>query len=142
MKAITIHQPWASLIILGFKELETRGWDTNYRGEIAIHAGKKIIPFNEIFGELSIAQQKTIMDKICREYGTYEQLPTGVILGTAQLTKTYRTEVIADCLFSSEKACGDFTPGRYAWRLSDINKYVKPIPARGLQRLWNWEERP
>lgn len=40
MKALTIHQPWASLIAYGFKRFETRGWRTNYRGLVAIHAGK------------------------------------------------------------------------------------------------------
>lgn len=39
MKAITLHQPWASLIALGVKTVETRSWNTNYRGTLAIHAG-------------------------------------------------------------------------------------------------------
>jgi len=40
MKAITIHQPYASLIACGAKIYETRSWATKYRGKIAIHAGK------------------------------------------------------------------------------------------------------
>lgn len=39
MKALTIHQPWAQLIALGAKTIETRSWSTRYRGPIAIHAG-------------------------------------------------------------------------------------------------------
>ncbi|MBU2700609.1 hypothetical protein Ga0466249_001701 [Sporomusaceae bacterium BoRhaA] len=39
MKAITILQPWASLIACGEKKIETRLWPTKYRGPIAIHAG-------------------------------------------------------------------------------------------------------
>jgi len=39
MKALTIHQPWASLIITGEKTLENRGWRTTYRGPLLIHAG-------------------------------------------------------------------------------------------------------
>lgn len=39
MKAITILQPYASLIVAGAKQYETRSWDTPYRGIIAIHAG-------------------------------------------------------------------------------------------------------
>lgn len=42
MKAITIKQPWATLIALGEKRFETRSWQTKYRGPIAIHAGKTI----------------------------------------------------------------------------------------------------
>ncbi len=41
MKAITIWQPWASLIACGAKKFETRSWATNYRGPIAIHVAKK-----------------------------------------------------------------------------------------------------
>jgi hypothetical protein len=41
MKAITIWQPWASLIAIGAKQYETRSWETKYRGPIAIHAAKK-----------------------------------------------------------------------------------------------------
>lgn len=42
MKAITIKQPWASLIVNGYKKYEFRSWKTNYRGELYIHAGKGI----------------------------------------------------------------------------------------------------
>jgi hypothetical protein len=42
MKALTLIQPWATLVALGEKQIETRSWDTKYRGPLAIHAGKKI----------------------------------------------------------------------------------------------------
>lgn len=40
MKFLTIRQPWASLISLGVKRIETRSWSTSFRGPLAIHAGK------------------------------------------------------------------------------------------------------
>ena len=43
MRALTLHQPWASLIALRVKMIETRDWATGYRGPLAIHAGKKCI---------------------------------------------------------------------------------------------------
>ena len=42
MKAITIKQPFASLIAAGLKEYEFRTWKTGYRGEVLIHAGKSV----------------------------------------------------------------------------------------------------
>ena len=42
MKCLTIKQPWASLIIDGYKKYEFRSWKTNYRGKIFIHAGKNL----------------------------------------------------------------------------------------------------
>lgn len=41
MKALSINQPWAWLIVNGYKAVENRNWDTRYRGEFLIHAGKK-----------------------------------------------------------------------------------------------------
>ena len=41
MKALTLWQPWASLVALGLKTIETRGWRTNYRGPLLIHAAKR-----------------------------------------------------------------------------------------------------
>ncbi|QDV34975.1 ASCH domain-containing protein [Tautonia plasticadhaerens] len=40
MKALSIQQPWAWLIAHGFKPLENRTWNTKFRGELLIHAGK------------------------------------------------------------------------------------------------------
>jgi activating signal cointegrator 1 len=44
MQAISVNQPWASLIIAGAKRIETRSWSTNHRGPLAIHASKKFTP--------------------------------------------------------------------------------------------------
>lgn len=40
--------------------------------------------------------------------------------------------------FGNELAFGDYTPGRFAWVLSDIKPLEKPVKAKGHQRLWNW----
>lgn len=42
MKAISIRQPWAWLIVNGYKDIENRTWDTKYRGMVLIHASKGI----------------------------------------------------------------------------------------------------
>lgn len=41
MKIISVRQPWASLIVLGFKDVENRSWSTRYRGPVLIHASKR-----------------------------------------------------------------------------------------------------
>ena len=40
MKALSIKQPWADLVVLGIKRIENRTWKSNYRGPLAIHASK------------------------------------------------------------------------------------------------------
>lgn len=47
MKFLTLHQPWAALIAVGDKTIETRSWSTRYRGPLAIHAGKTKADFTE-----------------------------------------------------------------------------------------------
>lgn len=42
MKALSIRQPWAWLIINGNKDVENRSWSTEFRGQVLIHAGKEI----------------------------------------------------------------------------------------------------
>jgi activating signal cointegrator 1 len=42
VRAVTLWQPWASLIALGAKAIETRGWSTSYRGPLLIHASSRV----------------------------------------------------------------------------------------------------
>ncbi|MFY9830510.1 MAG: ASCH domain-containing protein [Rhodoplanes sp.] len=46
MKALSIRQPWAELIVAGLKDIENRTWRTDYRGPVLIHAGMKIEPID------------------------------------------------------------------------------------------------
>jgi hypothetical protein len=54
VKVLTLHQPWASLIAVGVKTIETRSWSTQYRGPLAIHAGAKFV-----FGEVGEFRAET-----------------------------------------------------------------------------------
>lgn len=51
LKALTLHQPWASLVAVGAKTIETRSRRISHRGPLAIHAGKEMRPFWEIWDE-------------------------------------------------------------------------------------------
>ena len=142
MKAITIHQPYASLIAHGYKRFETRGWRTHYRGPIAIHAGKKI------------DHQAVLM--IARDYPRIWRditpLPSGSIVAVAELVECRKAvmnpayelvELVGEkdaVLFDAmENDFGDYTPGRYAWELANV-RLIEPIPAKGRQGLWNWQQ--
>jgi hypothetical protein len=141
MKAITIHQPWATLIALGEKEYETRSWPTKYRGPIAIHAGMKL--------NKEAIQEKVIYMAIL-EHGHHvmRDMPQGAIVATAVLedciksVETWTDGYVLEngvYVYSPEYDFGDFTPGRYAWKLSNVKMLPEPIPAKGQQGLWNWE---
>lgn len=42
MKAISIRQPWAWLIVNGHKDIENRSWRTKYRGQVLVHASQGV----------------------------------------------------------------------------------------------------
>lgn len=155
MKAITIHQPWATLIALGEKHFETRSWATKYRGPIAIHASKAD-PSKQM-SALDEHVYKRIWHNIIKLPGVFcpSDLPTGAVVAIANLTECYEIKrdvlgglVILDApnrkthfnTTDKEFYFGDYTSGRYAWELDDLQVLSKPIPAKGQQRIWNWDE--
>lgn len=176
MKAITLWQPWASLLACGAKQYETRSWATNYRGPIAIHAAAKSISsiYKEIFPCADYEfhpshMYKNIFCDAVKDFGLNEdELPLGYIIATAELVDCLRIvnnpgtnidiakhiPIGAESLTNDkhhpdfgkyivpteqEKLFGDWTPGRYAWEFANMKMLPKPIPAKGHQRLWNWE---
>lgn len=142
MKAITVWQPWASLLATGKKHNETRSWRTNYRGEILIHAAKK--PYSQIEPIIPPEDRKLIREELRLGYIDWrKRVPTGVIIGKAvlvdcfQIDEAYRRKLQREN--PAELAFGDYTIGRYAWVMADPVLFDEPIPAKGKQGLWNWE---
>jgi phage tail tube protein FII len=90
MKAITLIQPWATLIILGEKKIETRSWSTNLRGEIAIHAGKKID--KSVF-------EKPYYREAFKKYGiTVDNIITSSLIGRCKIVDVKKTEDLIDVI--------------------------------------------
>ena len=152
MKAITVWQPWAGAMAAGIKENETRSWATKYRGPIAIHAGKKQIPlpwdgvlddptwrlFYKILGRhgINLYYESGMVPPDNYEY----KLKYGEVIAIAELVDCIRiTPEYITTLTPDELALGDYTPGRYAWKLANVQKLPEPIPAKGRQGLWNWD---
>ena len=142
MKAITIWQPWAEFIPAGVKKNETRGWKTSYRGPIAIHAAVK--PIKQVLPLLSDEAFRLMVEKTEKASVANGQLLTcfeyGQIIATAELVDCHLiTEEYIKTLTPEELALGDYTIGRYAWELANVQRLKEPVPAKGQQGLWNWE---
>jgi hypothetical protein len=139
IKALTLHQPWASLVALGVKTLETRSWWTAYRGPLAIHAAKAFGVSNQ-----ALCHQEPF--KVALLAGGFEQvsdLPLGAVVALADLKscKEMTKEWLAYTnLSDQERAFGHYALGRYAWHLVNVQPVNPPIPARGAQGLWTWTE--
>lgn len=139
MKIISLWQPWASLMALNLKQNETRSWYVGYRGPLGIHAAKKVIPFEQLFDELTPEQRLFVLSVICNAYGNYDNLPTGAIIAAGNLTDIVAIEKVTPELTALERAFGDYSPGRFAWQMTDIVNLKEPIPAKGQQGLWDFD---
>lgn len=127
MKAVTSHQPWASLIGKGVKTRETRSWmpPENLRGKrIAIHAGKKLVT------DVHPAIEKEMRYYYGKDW--HKNIPLGAVVATATLADWKPTEG------NELDVYGDYSQGRFYWILEDIKEILPPWETRGWQRIWNW----
>jgi hypothetical protein len=145
MKALTLHQPWATLIMLGVKRCETRGWATSHRGPLAIHAAKAIPDYaRDLFDD------DEEFRAACERHGIEEldALPLGAVLGQVRLVDCRWTEEARRWADDDERLFGNWAAWeegrdgrphkRWAWQLAAPRAYARPIPARGAQGLWDW----
>lgn len=125
MKALTIKQPAASLIIQGDKKYEFRSWKTKYRGSILIHAGKGI-------DKASVIRLKEYLPK---------ELPSGSIIGTVdiidciQITPEFKEQLVIENKDIYVRA----SIGEYAWKLENVVMFDKQIEAKGKLSLWDYD---
>ncbi len=134
MRAVSLWQPWASLIAVGAKKWETRSWATRYRGPIAIHAAR------HWDAECSMAlEAHTVQASL---HGYFEtpilksRLPFGVIVAVAHLVECRRTDNLTALEVGNDKHFGNFARGRFAWRLGCVERLLEPIPCTGRLGLW------
>lgn len=129
MRALTMWQPWASLLVRGVKRVETRGWDTRHRGWLLVHAAQRRMD----------AEELEQISGGCRALGLpepgFKGLPYGALVGAVWLDNTWQ--------FESERGdpFGDWTPGRYGWRCTHGVEFSTPIRYAATGRtLWQVPE--
>ena len=163
MKALTLWQPWATVMANGAKTIETRPvtahWARKYRGPLLIHAAKN---WNrDVLEALTSANRHPCLDddwskmiEAIRKtgYGTLGELPCGAILcsicvhsvGTILLAEDYAggsRVMLPDGAFvevdENEQAFGDYREGRLGIVSSHVTRFASPIPYRGQQGLFD-----
>jgi len=154
MKALTLYQPWATLVAIGAKKIETRSWKTDYRGPLAIHAGKNK-KYIDGKNKLYICDKEPFISYLTAYSRRCQWLfgavtPRGVILATCELVGCYEIRDFQCSSFPSddgrwwlispdERAFGDYTSGRFAWLLDNIHILPKPVEMKGSLGLWEWK---
>lgn len=184
-RAITLHQPWASLVALGIKTIETRSWPTKYRGRLLIHAATR--PIRDTPVERGRIGDSEYSVRLVGRYGAVIEgpgirpwdltagigrqggvpMPLGAVVATAMLhaicpmvdvltgegpagqdwyshalyiTRHADPELAIvdrwadlndprrEVDVSDQVPFGEFTPGRWAWLLSDVKPTTERCP--------------
>lgn len=148
IKMLSLWQPWASLCIWknpddnkAEKQIETRHWDTSYRGLVAIHATKPLVPeaLFEIQNNPEI--QSALMRHKAVDFGSVKRvtLTVGAILGVVTLEKIVQFECSSPDILSEfpprEESFGLYGFGRFGWIFTNPIEFKNPIECRGLQNL-------
>ncbi|MBD2457702.1 ASCH domain-containing protein [Nostoc sp. FACHB-87] len=139
IKAISLHQPWASLIPMGLKKHETRSWSTSYRGPLLICAAKKTSIRQKLTHSYFLNKYQQILAHT-DNYIEWEDLPFGHAVALVDLIACISmNQAFIDQQPQTELDTGDWQVGRFAWRLDNIRRIVQPIPITGKQGLFNVE---
>lgn len=136
MRALSLHQPWASLIAVEAKRIETRSWATNYRGWVAIHAATR---WTE--AERSFLSDPAFREPLAAHYqpddGEANWLPLGAFIALARLAHMHSTnDKPLPAQGSAERKFGDYSRDRFMWVFDDVVPLDRPLSARGQQGLW------
>lgn len=137
-RALTLTQPWATLVAIGAKPFETRSWSPHHLGPIAIHAARGVPDWVADVVATEPAFRHHLGE---RSLGS---LPLGAVIAVADLMWAEPTDSL--CLPElldrlggpHERELGDYGPGRWAWYLADVRALPEPVPARGSLGLWEW----
>jgi hypothetical protein len=138
-KALTLTQPWATLVMLGEKRIETRPVRFKHRGTLFIHASR------QIDGD---AYHDPVFRAALDRHGV-EELSLGKVLGSVEVIDScnFTEDVFPTCMPAhwwnacagdDEQRLGDFRAGRGGLLLANPRQLATPIAARGMNGLWNW----
>ena len=144
--ALSLHQPWASLVILGYKAIETRDWPPPpgiIGSRLAIHATQTLTDHriedapSEEWRRIIAAYNRELEE--CLGTDWRRELPRGAMLGTVKLAGRRRVETSSDLPESRrELLFGEYGTGRWLWLLEDPVPFDTPIRTRGNRKVWWW----
>lgn len=120
MHAITVKQPWAAAIAALGKDVENRSWTTNYRGRLAIHAGKS-------WDHTGHRAAETLAGQHLPPAAGGPAWASGALIAVVDLVD------VDHC----DGRCSPWAiPDSYHWQLANVRALTTPLPCRGALKLW------
>lgn len=156
MKALSLTQPWAQLIAVHAKKIETRSWPTSFRGVLAIHAAKGLgavggkrglkelcgeEPFCSVLTEAIEAHERRYWrgEGVLKKMVDHPFMPFGALVAVARLVRcesTVGSAVWKPRPGTNEYAFGNYDPGRFMWMLEEVEPLPVPVRCNGALGLW------
>lgn len=136
MKALSLLQPWASLVVMGAKQFETRSWRTHYRGWLWIHAslGKPDKTFQWLAATPPQPGNINFWNQFVPDLLS---LPYGAIIGSVELVNCISTSQMHGKISEQENMFGDYGHGRFAWELRNPFMLKTPFLCKGALSIWD-----
>ncbi len=154
IRALSLTQPWGTLVANTEKMWETRSWKTDYRGWVGIHAAKLFPigaqtlcyaePFFSSLKRAGIASWKYSNSEVEWESILIKRIPLQAFLAVGYLAEIRSTNLLDRqemdgttwVLSGKERSFGDFSPNRWALRFERMILLPEPIPCKGNRLLW------
>ena len=131
MKTLSLTQPYASLVAVGVKKLETRSWPTRYRGPLLIHAASGFPGWAREFA--AAPSVKARLHDV-----PPQNLPRGVLLAVVHLVDCRPTTERPPAPGTDEAEMGDYGPKRFIWEMRLVYRLEFPYRVAGRLGLWEF----
>jgi activating signal cointegrator 1 len=142
VKALSLWQPYASLLAAGKKRVESRSWSTSHCGPLLVHAAKRRDPTS-----INLTVMEPFYSALKAAFGphwTWTDLPFGALVGRVDVVACYPTAKVFPgddgtpfcdgeslAIDDTERAFGDYSAGRFAWLTANPVRFGTPVPYRG-----------
>jgi len=129
-RALSLTQPWATLVAINAKRFETRSQRRNYRGWLAIHASTEF-PRDCV----ALCYERPFCDVLSAAgFNNSDDLPRGAVIAIADLTDCRSTNEWKP--IGLERAFGNYSPNRFALRMDHVRRTKELIPMKGMLGIW------
>jgi hypothetical protein len=152
LKALTLWQPWATLVVYEVKPFEFRRWPAPkwiWQQRIGIHAGARPVrprEIDDLIASMRLEQgwgtalKPEALDLLLEMQSHPERIPLSSMLGSAVIGKPVpAAEAVEQAYGKDFQGDSDRIDHQvFGWPMLDVKRFSVPVPAKGAQGFWNW----